>query len=568
MHDPDPRPYEASPQFGPDGALADVLLTFPQRSWHLLGRDALAVERRAAEAFEPGSGRLPVLLGSGLGHALHTLLAVQDGPVAVVDRETPILALTGLRERYADDPRVLWVDHPQPGDALRALSRWQMDNAGRAFAPVALPAYRRLDRAHYGWLAEQLAASRSFDFWAKASYAKFKSWPPRVLYLTSDYFLLGELVRASERLGTPHRFINIGAKETGCSQFVEQLLAEVLDFRPDFIFTINHLGVDREGVLTDLVERLRLPLASWFVDNPHLILYLYDKLQSPWTAIFTWDTDNIAGLHQRGFPHVRYLPLASDVTRFVPVPNPPAAHPWRSRVSFVGNSMVTKVGKRMKAGRFPREMLLAYKDVAAGFRDCDERSVSAYLHAAHPDQAALFETFADNERRLAYETMITWEATRQYRKSCIEGTLGFSPLIAGDPGWKRTFPGEGRTWRWHPEVNYYEELPLLYTLADINFNCTSQQMKGAVNQRVFDVPAAGAFVLTDHRSQMEELLEPGTEVAFYNDPAEVPELIRRYLDHPAERQRIIAAGRRRVLAEHTYEHRLRTLFQAMREIYG
>jgi len=562
------RPYVATPVCGPEGTLLDVSLAFADRKWHLLGQAGQAMELRAAEAYEPGCGRLPVLLGSGLGQALEALLAAQDGPVAVVDCETPILEITGLRQRYADNPRVLWVDHPMPVDALRTLTRWQMEQGGKPLAPVALPVYRRLNRAYYGHLAESLTASRTFDFWAKASYPKFGSWPPRVLYLTSDYFLLGELVRASERLGTPHHFINIGANETGCSEFVEQLLTAVVEFRPDFIFTINHLGVDREGVLVELMERLQLPLASWFVDNPHLILYLYNKLQSPWTALFTWDTDNIASLKAQGFPHVRYLPLASDVTRFTPVADPPAVHPWRSRVSFVGNSMTTKVGKRMKAGLFPRVMLSRYKEVAAGFSASEDRSVSAYLRREHPDLATVFDGFENNERRLCFETMITWEATRQYRKGCIEGLLGFEPLIAGDSGWKRTFPGEGETWRWHAELNYYEELPLFYALSEINFNCTSQQMKGAVNQRVFDVPAAGAFVFTDHRSQMEELFEPGSEMAVYNDPAEVPELVRYYLDHPAERQRITAAARARILAEHTYEHRLQTLFAAMRDIYG
>ena len=46
-------------------------------------------------------------------------------------------------------------------------------------------------------------------------------------------------------------------------------------------------------------------------------------------------------------------------------------------------------------------------------------------------------------------------------------------------------------------LNYYKDLPLLYNACKINFNATSLQMKEAVNQRVFDVPACGAFLLTD-----------------------------------------------------------------------
>lgn len=566
MH-PDKAAYTAE-AVEEGGALADVRLVFGGRSWLLLGGSGSAMEDRALEGFDPGAGALPVLLGSGAGHAARRLLAEGRGPVAVVDKEEPILALTGCREALAADPRVLWVDDADPGEALKRLTRWQMDHGGAPLRPLALASYRRIDRGYYGGLAERLAASSSFDFWARADYPKFTSWPPRVLYLTSDYFLVGELVRASERLGVPHFFLNIGAKETGCAQFVEQLLAAVVEFRPDFVFTINHLGVDREGVLVDLLERLRLPLASWFVDNPHLILYLYNKLVSPWTAIFTWDADNVDSLRELGFEHVRYLPLATDATRFRPRAAAAGEHPWRSAVSFVGNSMRYKVGHRMKQGRFPRELLLGYKDVAAGFRAGDDRSVSAFLRREHPDAARLFDALGDNERKLCYETMITWEATRQYRRDCVRGTLGFSPLIAGDTGWLTTFPGQGSGWRWRKELSYYDDLPLFYPLSDVNFNCTSQQMKGAVNQRVFDVPAAGAFVLTDHRMQMENLFEPGREVAFYERPEDVPDAVARWLEDPEGRARVVRAARRRILAEHTYEHRLETLFRTMKEMYG
>jgi spore maturation protein CgeB len=570
---PAPPPAYTAQALLESGRAADLCLTLADgREWRLLGRSGPATELRPVERFlaehplpAPGEPApvLPVLLGHGLGHGLGALLAAWPGPVAVADKEAALLALSG-----PPDSRAFHVADPEPVAALKELSRWQMEHGGRPLAPIALPLYPRLDRGWYGFLQEHLAASRKFDFWGRADYPKFKSWPPRVLHLTSDYFLLGEVVRASERLGAPHMFVNIGAKEIARQDFVERLLTAVVEFKPDFVFTINHLGVDREGVLAGLLEKLRLPLASWFVDNPHLILYLYANLSTPWTALYTWDTDNVASLKERGFPHVEYLPLAADTTRFTPRSGLPASHPWRSRVSFVGNSMIYKVGARMKAGRFPRELLAGYRQVAAGFAASAERSVSAHLAARHPAEFAAFAALDTDERKLCYETMVTWEATRQYRKACVAGILPFAPLIAGDKGWKATFPGEGRDWRWRRELSYYDDLPGFYPLTEVNFNCTSQQMKGAVNQRVFDVPACGAFVLTDHREQMEELFEPGTEVAFYRDPAEVPDLVRHYLDHPAERARIATAARRRVLAEHTYEHRLERLFRSMREIYG
>src|SRR4030065_1394699 len=96
----------------------------------------------------------------------------------------------------------------------------------------------------------------------------------------------------------------------------------------------------------------------------------------------------------------------------------------------------------------------------------------------------------------------------------------------------------------------------MYGATTINFHARSMQMKAAVNQRVFDVPAAGGFLLTDFKEQLAEVLEPGKESVCYHHPEEIPDLVRFYLDHPEARRQIGERGRARVLAEHTYRHRL------------
>ena len=47
-----------------------------------------------------------------------------------------------------------------------------------------------------------------------------------------------------------------------------------------------------------------------------------------------------------------------------------------------------------------------------------------------------------------------------------------------------------------------------------------------------------------------------------------PELVRYYLDHPKERQRFARQARKRVLACHTWVHRLQCLLAQMREVYA
>lgn len=84
-----------------------------------------------------------------------------------------------------------------------------------------------------------------------------------------------------------------------------------------------------------------------------------------------------------------------------------------------------------------------------------------------------------------------------------------------------------------------------------------------VNPRTFEIAAAGAFQLVDERALLPPLLEPGVEVATFADAAELRDRVRFWLDRPAERAAVAAAGRRRVLAAHTYRHRMETLLAAI-----
>lgn len=565
MPDPQKSVCLAEP-LGSAGCLEDLCLTFASgRKWHLWGRDGRSKEERLAMELPPDG--LPVLLGSGLGAALEHLLCCERGPMAVVDKEKKLLEATGCR-RFADHPQILWIEDSDPQEVLNRLTKWQMEHGGLPLRPLNMPLYARLDPDYYTTILSHLEASSRYDIWARANYAKCRAWPPRVLLLTSQYFLLGEVISAFGRMGVPYRLLEFTPRETGQTEFVHGLLTAILEFKPDCILTINHLGVDREGVLMELLEKCRLPLASWFVDNPHLVLYVYAKLASPWATIFTWDADNVDSLKALGFEHVHYLPLGTDIHRFHPSAVLHCPGNWQSRVSFVGNSMLAKVAARLKAGQFPRAILLAYKSIAHSFGESEDDSVRYHLRGRFPEIFKIFEALPSIEEQLAFETAVTWEATRTYRNYCVQKILPFSPLIVGDKRWNVALRREPHAWRWHPELNYYRDLPLFYPCSEINFNCTSMQMKGAVNQRVFDVPACGGFLLTDQRRQMDQLFEPGREVAAYASPEEIPDLVRFYLRHPQARARISQAARKRILREHSYDLRLTRLLQTMMSVYA
>lgn len=558
---PTRTPYTAHPLTGPDG-LFDVRLLVGGKTWHLWGRNGPGQERDLAGSVPDQA--LPVLIGAGLGHCLR---ALGGRPVAVVDREAGIETVTGVRREFGNALSVTWIDEATPEAVMDRLGRWQALHGHAPLAPIVMPLYPRLDKAYYGPIAQALKAAAQVDFHSKAAYPKFRSALPRVLFLDSGYFLCGEILASLDQLAIPHRALTLDRQAKGNNAFIEALLRGVVEFHPDFVLTVNHFGLDREGRLAGLLADLGLPLASWFVDNPALILHDYAHPGADNTALFTFDAGNLDAMRARGFAHVHHLPLATDPQRFRPGLSATAPADWASGVSFVGNSMTRPVAQTLDKADPDNALRAGYGAVAAAFGASGETDVRAFLAAHHPDWRAALDALPTPERRLALESLLTWEATRQYRLACVRATLGFAPLIVGDQGWCGQL-GADAGWRHLPGLDYYGDLPRFYPLSAVSLNCTSRQMKGAVNQRVFDVPACGGFVLTDHREQMEALFDLETEAVVYRGPEEIPHLLTELLADPARRRKVSMAARRRILAEHTYETRLRRLLEIMRDTFA
>ncbi|BDQ39099.1 hypothetical protein SYK_34590 [Pseudodesulfovibrio nedwellii] len=553
-------PYTAEP-ITTDGELTDIRIHRQGKVWHMWGRKSM--ERELALADSVPTGTLPVLIGSGLGHCLNALQR-KGFPVAVVDKEQTVLDLT---KAISQQDTILAINDTNPGKAFKRIVEWQAKHDDRPLHPVILPLYPRLDREYYGPILDTIKASNTSDFWSQTRYPKFQSTSPRVLFFDSNYFLCREILSAFDCLDIKYQTIPLNNRETGDQSFIEAILKAVIDFKPDFVLTVNHFGLDREGKLAELLANLNLPLASWFVDNPHLILFDYAHPSSDNTIIFSFDAGSTEAVRNKGFQHVHYLPLATDPARFVPGHDKTAPTQWHTDVSFVGNSMVRPVAESLDQANLPAHLAANYENVARHFGDSGETLIANFLETFHPDWHKTIANLPTKENRLASESLLTWEATRQYRLNCIKNILQYTPLIVGDTGWDTILP-QGAKVRRLERLDYYEDLPRFYPASTINFNCTSRQMPGAVNQRVFDVPACNGFLITDHRDQMENLFDLDTEAVVYRDPEEIPHLIDQFLADPKKRKAISMAARKRILAEHTYEIRMTQLIKTMRQTFG
>jgi spore maturation protein CgeB len=91
----------------------------------------------------------------------------------------------------------------------------------------------------------------------------------------------------------------------------------------------------------------------------------------------------------------------------------------------------------------------------------------------------------------------------------------------------------------------------------------SKRRRSQIKGRTFEVPGCGGFLLTERVPHLEDYLVPGQEVGVFDSTADLVDQVKYWLDHPDERAAVAEAGYRRVMAEHTYDHRFVAIFRAM-----
>lgn len=80
-------------------------------------------------------------------------------------------------------------------------------------------------------------------------------------------------------------------------------------------------------------------------------------------------------------------------------------------------------------------------------------------------------------------------------------------------------------------------------------------------RRTFNSMASGAFHLTHYIPGLETFFENREHLVWFNSVPEAIELIEYYLPREKERERIAAAGRQVVLAEHTWDRRIEAMIE-------
>ncbi len=106
-----------------------------------------------------------------------------------------------------------------------------------------------------------------------------------------------------------------------------------------------------------------------------------------------------------------------------------------------------------------------------------------------------------------------------------------------------------------------EQIPWIYRQSIITLNFSdgwvhSRKHPRQIKARVFEVPGAGGFLITETAPGLDAFYEPGREIVTASGPDEMVSSIEHFLCNPAERDRIAEDAHARTLRDHTYDHRL------------
>ena len=184
------------------------------------------------------------------------------------------------------------------------------------------------------------------------------------------------------------------------------------------------------------------------------------------------------------------------------------------------------------------------------------KSVSYLSLATDPSQYKDIEITEEERRKYDFDVCFVGAPFRN-RIEVLDSLREFKLGVFGD-GWDM--------WHWlrlKKIPDYYkgeatgEKVLKLYKSSKIVLNIHGPEAKDGVNTRTFDIPACGAFELTDYKSEMNRLFRPGEEIVYYKDVEDLKKKVSYYLKNPQERFLIIERGRARIFNGHTWHHRIK-----------
>ncbi len=370
-------------------------------------------------------------------------------------------------------------------------------------------------------------------------------------------FIMTDIAESFERLGHAVLTIDFAAEGLYAGEKAGKAISiseRIRSFAPDFALSYGCGGLITLADGVHLFEALKIPYLLMFYDAPFgLDAKLASFGSSPLLRVLCWDRRYFQLFKSFGAERLLWQPLGTNLRTFGAAQASGAA----AGISFVGSLPLERLARGLPGSpplqAFAKSVLEL--KMASPCRPARELFDEAE-GALPPEAAAPFREFRKTPGFAAYMVDVICLADALYRREALMALSDKGPSVYGNDGWKSAaIPSLD----YRGQIEYGPKLAEAYASSAVNLNLSNCHLESAVNQRVFDCPAAGGFLLTDYRADLEELFDPGTELAVFRNIDEMRELAGRFASDEPGRRRIAEAARRRVFAGHGWDSRTAAL---------
>lgn len=357
---------------------------------------------------------------------------------------------------------------------------------------------------------------------------------------TKNYFFL-EVLEAFDRLGF-RTILNINE-------------INLSNIKPCLIFCVNDIRPKISEKLNDV------PLISWIGERP-VFPYLLAMDHTNRLADFIFVTDKT---------FVNSLKCITDNVYFLPlakgnIGKDMCENNYKFDISFVGNTMDKEIEFYKNStdpyfyieniSKIEEEIVNSYENKSCMYdiRTIIEQSEYIQSELKKITKNYNFKSNLVNFNYNLFLGLVGMILTREKRIHYLRNlNEKFKLMLIGDL-WDQYFKNS----ICNTSIEY-KEINNIYNSSKININISSMHMPTAQNSRIFDVPATGGFLITDYREGLEELFELEKEVITYSSEEEMIEKCKFYLNNDSNRKFVVKNANKRILEQHTFEHRLKKI---------
>lgn len=373
-------------------------------------------------------------------------------------------------------------------------------------------------------------------------------------------FGIDDVCEALTNMGHARRCITTELVYERVSAEFDKLFEEAMSESYDCVFTFNY-----NPVVSNNCKKFKLPYISFIYDSPLVTLYSYTII-NPCNYVFIFDKTQYLELKNAGINTVYYCPLAVNVSRLERQLAAPRSRSFPSDIAFVGSMYNEKHNLFDRFNNLP--------DFVKGYLNAimeAQLKVYGYYFIEElltPDIISeLQKSVPLNPNKDGVETVqylysnyfIARKLAAMERKDLLGALSEQFNTCLYTPNPTPELPHINN----RGPIDYYNDMPYIFADSRINLNISLRSIRSGIPLRAMDIMGAGGFLMSNYQADFYDYFTPGEDLVLYESKDDLIAKCRYYLNHENERLRIAANGHEKIKEFHTFEVRLREMFDVV-----